>query len=213
MRISLKPHDLPGRLIAVCGADGSGKTTAIAQLEIYLREQSKDKSTVLLLRQPSEWWRSDPHVKRTVMLQGDSDIFDEFALGIFAFADRLNQQVMVIESALAQGHTVLVDRYAHCLIAYYQARQEPNLGYLTSMCNLLFEPDYTFILDCPPEVSIDRVIKRDGCNPDRSDQQIGLTTAFIEAYRSLAHNNQLHLISSIEPPESVLNEMRNRLQK
>lgn len=212
MHLSLKPHRLPGRLVAVCGADGSGKTTAIAELAASLRARGADEPQVLVLRQPSMWWRSDPHVKSTVMLQGNAEKADRFALGIFAFADRLNQQVKIIEPALAEGKTVLLDRYAHCLIAYYCAFQEPNLHHLVSLCSLLFEPDFTFILDCSPEVSIGRVVKRDGNCPERSDQQADITTAFIEAYRALARSNQSHLLSSEKPAGVVVKEMIDQLK-
>jgi thymidylate kinase len=212
MRILHRAHNLPGRLIAVCGADGTGKSTAVGLLQAFLQERYKDKSNVVLLRQPSQWWRSDVHVKSTVMLQGEAEVFDEFALGVFAFADRFNQQVKLIEPALARGDIVLVDRYSYCLVAYYMARQEPNLSHLVSLCDLLLQPNHTFVLDCAADIAIRRVVQRDGANPERSDQQISSTTKFLEAYRALALSNGLELISSLDSPEEILNKMVSHLQ-
>ena len=206
-RVVLKQHGLTGRLIAICGTDGAGKSTAIKLLATALAENGPGDLGIVHLQQPSPWWRSDPHVKRTILKKGDGEDADEFALGVFGVADRLNQQVRVIEPALAAGHTVLMDRYVYCLLAYFMAKHERQLGYLTSICEPLFQPDLTFILDCPPQVAVDRVVKRDGPSSARYDQQLDRITDIVEAYRYLARNNRLHLLSSLEPPRVILAKM------
>jgi dTMP kinase len=209
--VSLTKHGLPGRLIAVCGADGTGKSTAVRLLVQALKEKAIGGHGLLLLRQPSDWWRSDPHVKSTILFEGNAEIADELALGVFAVADRLNQQVRVIKPALAAGRTVLMDRYVHCLLTYYMAKSDAQFDYLAPMCEPLFEPDITFVFDCPPQVAIDRVVLRDGARAERYDQQIGPMTKILNAYRSVAHGNGLHLVSSLDPPEIILAKLLETL--
>jgi thymidylate kinase len=212
MQISLKKHNLPGQLIAVCGADGTGKSTLVNMLFKILKGRTDDENSIICLKQPSSWWNSDRHVQRTILLKGDAKVFDELALGVFGAADRINQQAMVIESALSANQTVLVDRYVYCLLAYFIAKSEPRINYLASICEPLFQPDFTFVLHCPPEIAIDRVIKRDGPNPARSDQQLAPTSDFNEAYRVLANYNGFHMLSSLESPTVLLRKVLDRLR-
>lgn len=207
VKIPLKKHNFPGQLIVVCGADGAGKTTAINLFEKALIEIGNESSNISRLRQPSDWWRSDLHVHSTLMKKGSAEIFDEFALGVFGVADRYNQQALCIAPALSAGHIVLMDRYVFCLHAYFIARNEPLLNYLKAICEPLFQPDITFVLDCTPQVAIERVMDRDGPEENSAHQQIGPTSDFIEAYRLLARSNELNLISSLGCPDSILNEM------
>ncbi|MCJ9673277.1 MULTISPECIES: AAA family ATPase [unclassified Neorhizobium] len=211
--VSLMKHGLPGHLIAICGADGTGKSTAVKLLVQALNEKTIGGPGLLLLRQPSDWWRSDPHVKSTILFEGDAEIADELALGVFAVADRLNQQVRVIEPALAAGHTILMDRYVYCLLTYYMAKSDAQFNYLAPMCRPLFEPDITFVFECPPQVAIDRVVRRDGVRAARYDQQIGPMTRIMNAYRSVAHDNGLHLLSSLDPPETILAKLLEVLRE
>lgn len=204
MRLALRRHQLQGRLIAVCGSDGTGKSTATRLLADALRGDGGDPSGVVHLRQPSDWMRCDSHYKRTIVQEGDGDIADELALGVFGVADRLNQQARLIEPLLATGRTVVTDRYVYCLIAYYMAVREPQLGYLASVCRPLFEPDNTFVLDCPPHIALERIVQRDGSRPEKYEQQIGPTTAMLEAYRRLAESNDLTLVSAVESAEAVV---------
>ena len=65
----------------------------------------------------------------------------------------------------------------------------------------------------PPQVAVDRVRRRDGRRPGRDDQEIGPTTANIEAYRALAGSNGLHLLSSVDPPEPLVANILERLEE
>jgi dTMP kinase len=210
--VALTKHNLPGRLIAFCGADGTGKSTAIGLLVQAFKEKGIGDSNLVLLRQPSSWWRDDPLVKKAWFVEGGAEIADELAMGVFAVADRINQQALVIEPALAAGRIVLMDRYVVCLLTYFMTKSDSQAAYLASMCKPLFEPDLTFVFDCPPQVAVDRVVKRDGPRAGRYDQQIGRMTKIMEAYRSVAHSNELHLVSSLEPPGAILTKLLEALQ-
>ncbi|MFC5404224.1 dTMP kinase [Cohnella soli] len=207
MKVSLKKHNYPGFLIVACGVDGAGKSSALDKFVDSIISEGHKETNIVRLRQPSDWWRTDRHVRSTFLKKGDGEKFDEFALGVFGAADRLNQQALLIEPALRVGKTVVIDRYVFCLFAHYMAKSEGNIPYLTRLCELLFWPDITFILDCPPEIAINRVSKRDGSNEAMADQQIGPTTKFRNAYIALAHKNNFKIISSIENPEKVSQEM------
>jgi dTMP kinase len=203
MQLTLERHRLPGRLIAVCGSDGTGKSTATRLLAERLRADG-DLADVVHLRQPSDWMRNDPQYLRTIVQEGDGEIADELAIGVFGVADRLNQQARAIAPALAAGRTVVTDRYVHCLIAYYLSVREPQLDYLASICRPLFQPDLTFILDCPADIALDRIVRRDGSRPEKYEQQLGPTAAMLEAYRTLAQTNDVKVLSAVEPTDAVV---------
>jgi dTMP kinase len=55
-----------GTLIAVCGIDGSGKTTQLARLRQYLEARS---APVVTTRQPTDRYRRDPVVRAALNLE------------------------------------------------------------------------------------------------------------------------------------------------
>lgn len=141
---------LPGRLIAVEGVDGSGKSTQIDLLHKWMR--GLGRKVVF-----SEW-NSSPLVaeatkkgKRRFLLTPTT-----FSL-IHAtdFADRYERQILPM---LKAGYIVLCDRYAFTSFARDEARGcAPE--WLRELYGFALRPDLTFYFHLPVEVALERLIK------------------------------------------------------
>jgi dTMP kinase len=104
-----------GRLIALEGLDGCGKTTQAARLGDALRARGH---AVLLTREPSD----GPIGQRIRALARDGDpLTAEQELGLF-LDDRREHIALEIEPALAAGRWVVTDRYTLSTVAYQGAR-------------------------------------------------------------------------------------------
>jgi len=198
MKVHLKKHGMPGKLLVVCGTDGSGKSTVIRSIMDYLNQlPASRRRKVVYAVQPSDWWRSEARVKSTVMHMGDGPLASELAIGVFAIADRINQQEMVIEPELRDGSLVVMDRYIYSLFSWYMARKSPDLEYLAGCSRSLFEADMGILMDCDASVAVERVKKRDGVRSKAFDQDISFVTDVMSAFRELARSNNMKIFSSM----------------
>src|SRR5258706_2183308 len=104
-----------GRLIALEGLDGCGKTTQAAGIAEALRARGRD---VLLTREPSD----GPIGKRIrALARGGDALSAEEELALFT-DDRREHVALAIAPALAAGRFVLTDRYTLSTVAYQGAR-------------------------------------------------------------------------------------------
>ncbi len=104
-----------GKLIALEGIDGCGKSTQAVLLADALRADGHD---VLLTREPTD----GPTGRRIRAMARSGKRVPAFEeLGWF-FEDRREHVVEVIAPALAAGRTVLTDRYFLSTVAYQGAR-------------------------------------------------------------------------------------------
>jgi dTMP kinase len=141
---------LPGRLIAVEGVDGSGKSTQIALLYKWLRGQGRKVFF-------SEWNSSD--LVRGATKRGKKNQLltpTTFSL-IHAtdFADRYERQILPM---LRAGFIVLCDRYVYTSYARDEGRGcAPD--WLRQIYGFAHQPDITFFFHVPVDVALDRLVK------------------------------------------------------
>lgn len=110
-RLPLRPHGLPGTLIAFDGVDGSGKTTTTRMTRAYLRARGR---TVRGYKLPSRELKSSRWFK-----EYSADPFgsvrtgevDPLAMCCAVLGDRLMTVRARILPALRAGRVVVVDRY------------------------------------------------------------------------------------------------------
>jgi len=203
MRIELRPHSKPGFLIALCGADGSGKSTLEDGLAAALAGRGY---TVTRVYQPSDWWRKDPNIRRTMYGEGDGAMLPDSATALFSLADRYAQQSNVILPALSEGNIVISNRYIYTVFAFILARRSLDLGWLKTIAKDIVQPDACILLDNPPDVLIDRVVARDGSNPARFDQQPDFLEVFCRSFRTVAAANDFKIVSGAQHRARVLDE-------
>jgi dTMP kinase len=145
-----------GTVVAICGIDGSGKSTLANRLAESLR---RDGFPITLTRQPTDYYRNDPHVRR-YHDEGDALMWEE-GLALLSASDRLLHLRSVVVPALEQGHTVICDRFVHATHAIFQARGV-EANWLSAINRFCPEPHACILLDCPTPIARERIERRGG---------------------------------------------------
>lgn len=167
-----------GRLVAVCGIDGAGKSSLVARVAARLGPPvlavRKDVRDAVELFQRHA--RPDP---------GDPERWSggPFAHCVAAASalDFLRHYEKAIAPALAAGRLVLADRYAPCYQAYLRATGAP-LDDAAPFAGLPV-PDLAVLVDVPVDVAVARHWERGGPSADETP---AVLTAVRGAYRALA---------------------------
>ena len=155
---------MTGRFITFEGIDGAGKSTHIDAVTRRLRAAG---ATVVATREPG----GTPLAERVreLVLHATMDVLSETLL---VFAARRDHIRHVIAPALAQGHTVLCDRFTDATFAY----QGGGGGAPTALLDQLetavqdgLQPDLTIWFDLPAELAAHR--RAQARVADRFEQQ------------------------------------------
>ncbi len=169
-----------GLFVTFEGLDGSGKTT---QLELLAKALEAEGRSVVKLRQPGGTALGDRI--RAVLLDSRSEaelgsIAPEAELALM-FADRAQSLREVVLPALAQGATVLCDRYTDSSVAYQGAGRglgaERVLAMHRAACDDVW-PALTILLLPPLESSLRRArrrnakqVRRTGADENRFERE------------------------------------------
>ena len=106
---NLNPSDLKGKLIAIEGTDGVGRSTHIEMLQEWLEVQGYGVVT-------TGWTRSNL-MSKTIEMAKEGNILDRWSFSLLYatdFADRLEHEII---PALRSGFIVLADRYIYTAFA------------------------------------------------------------------------------------------------
>lgn len=139
----------PGRLIAVEGIDGSGKSTQIYLLKRWLELQglkvffSEWNSSVLVKSATSKGKKRELLTPTTFSLIHATD-----------FADRYERQLVPL---LRAGYLVLCDRYVFTAFARDTVRGCPP-EWVRDIYNFAAQPDLTFFFKAQLETSLQRIL-------------------------------------------------------
>jgi len=141
--------DLPGKLIAVEGLDGSGKSTQIALLKRWLELESYK---VFFTE-----WNSSAIVKSATRKGKRRRLLTPTTFSLIHctdFADRYERQILPL---LRAGFIVLADRYIFTAFARDYVRG-CDRKWLRRIYNFARLPDITFFFDVPLDVALDRIL-------------------------------------------------------
>lgn len=101
---------------------------------------------------------------RKLLLTGGPDAWDARTEALLMVAARRDHVVHMIQPALASGRWVVCDRYADSTLAYQGYGRGLALDALRELhrfvCETVFHPDLTLILDLPAEVGLKRARDR-----------------------------------------------------
>ena len=201
-----------GYFITFEGLDGSGKTTQLQRLALFLESQGQQVTT---LRQPGGTALGDRI--RSILLDSRS----EAALGAIAplaelalmFADRAQAIAEVIEPSLASGQVVLCDRFTDSSETYQGAGRQLGstrvLELHRAVCDNL-QPDLTILLLPPLSTSLlrarrrnQRHLQREGTDENRFERESdAFYTRIYDGYRRIAAREP-HRVLTIESDGSV----------
>ncbi len=141
------------------GIDGCGKTTQISRFAATLRKRG---IPILVTREPGG--TEIGQAIRDILLDVDNTNIAPLAELFLYAADRAQHVAEVIKPALVANKWVISDRYFDATIVYQGVVLEHYDGLIEVLnreATLDCQPDITFLLDCPAEVGLERIAKRD----------------------------------------------------
>lgn len=140
---------LPGKLIAVEGLDGSGKSTQISLLRRWLELES--------YKVYFTEWNSSSIVKRATRKGKKRKILTPTTFSLIHctdFADRYERQIMPL---LRAGYIVLADRYIYTAFAR-DAVRGCDRQWLRRLYSFARPPDISFFFDVPLPTALNRIL-------------------------------------------------------
>lgn len=188
------------KFITFEGGDGSGKTTQVKNLTIYLAGLG---FSVLRTREPGGCSSAEA-IRDLLLGQSRWDSVGEMTLH---FAARREHWAKSIQPSLAAGSFVVCDRFFDSTLAYQVAGQgAPRAAWAGLRAATLGDitPDLTLLLDIPVEVGIERARGRGETN--RYDK---LSLAFHQRVRdsflsqAAAEPARFAVLDASGPPHSV----------
>jgi dTMP kinase len=188
-----------GRFITFEGIDGAGKSSHIEPLAAWWVEQG---ARVLVTREPGGTALAEQ--LREMVLHRPMDALTE---ALLVFAARRDHLQRVIEPALADGTTVLCDRFTDATFAYQGGGRGFDgkvLAYLEAWVQQGRQPDLTLWFDIAPEVAAQR--RAAARAPDRFEAQ---DVAFFQRVRAgyearrAADPGRFVCIDAAPPPPQV----------
>lgn len=199
----------PGVFIAFEGGEGSGKTTQVRALAVWLRDQGFE---VVTTREPGAT-RAGMRLRAIVLDQSHEDLSPRAEALIYA-ADRAEHVDNVIRPALKRGAVVLTDRFVDSTLAYQGAgRRLPmdEMARLNRYATGGLVPDLTVLLDLPAEVGLERF----GSPADRMESEpADFHERVSREFRALAERDpQRYLVvDATLPVEDVARRVQERLR-
>lgn len=147
--LKLMPNPHRGKLIAVEGLDGSGKST-----QIYLIKRWLELSGIKVYFTE---WNSSVIVKKATKKGKKQNLLTPTTFSLIHctdFADRYERQILPL---LKAGYLVLCDRYAFTAFARDLVRG-CNKDWLRSLYSFAVLPDISFFFKVPLKTALDRIL-------------------------------------------------------
>lgn len=144
----------PALLIAVCGIDGSGKTTQEDHIANYFEAKNMQ---YVRTRQPTDWYRQLPDIQEYLKTGRSKLSINTIAL--LAAADRMRHIDEFIIPNLHQGKHVITSRYVYSSYAYFKNRGA-DMNLVRAANQLVQEPDLAVLLKVDPKEAVSRISLR-----------------------------------------------------
>ena len=190
--------------ITLEGVDGAGKTTHIHFIEDYFRTKGLP---FYMTREPGG---TDLGEKlRLLLLHEEMDALTETML---MFAARCEHIQTIIKPKLAQGITVVSDRFTDATYAYQAGGKgvdARSIDVLKSLVQKDLDPDLTFLFDVPVEISIERL--KDTRTMDKFErEEPSFHQTIRNAYLDLAQSfpQRFHVLNGTHAIEAIQDEIK-----
>ena len=162
---------MEGKLIAIMGIDGSGKTTLVGNL-------AKCGCGI------ADWkcmsiFDNSIFTKELEMVAGQQgktrrECFSKELRSITWRSDLINNVFRYVIPELEKGSTIILDRYTLCN-KVYSSLEKSGLGYMDKILEVLPKPDLGIYLDVDIDVALRRLNKRTGKERAPYEKKEGLT--------------------------------------
>jgi len=210
----VKPEDLGGKLIVVEGADGSGRSTQIAELVNWLETSGRPTVQVGLKRSTL--------VSEELEQAQDGNVLSRTTLSLFYATDFADQLENIILPALRAGFIVLSDRYIYTLMARDMVRGMDS-KWLKNLYGIAPVPDAVFYLSVEPEELVQRNLSKKatldywesgmdlGLSREVFDSFLKYQGAMGEAFRQLQKDYKFEIIDANRSVNCVNKELRKKI--
>jgi dTMP kinase len=192
-----------GKFITLEGGEGAGKSTNLAFMAQYLRDHGVE---VVTTREPGGTDLGEQI--RTILLDPRHQNMTPECELLLVFAARAQHIAQTIKPALAAGKWVISDRFTDASYAYQGAAREMGFERVAEIEHWLqqgFAPHFTFVLDLPVDVGMQRVAERAGQSDRFEQQQQAFFQRVRQAYlrRANAHPARYQVIDASAPLSEV----------
>ncbi len=208
-------ESLTGLLIAVEGADGSGRSTHINMLRDWLERRGYPTANVVLKRSSL--------VSRELEEAMQGNILGTRTLSLFYatdFADQLENRIL---PALRAGFIVLADRYIYTLMARAIVRgMEPD--WIQEVYSIALIPDAVFYIAVSPEILVERNLRKhaaldyweSGMDMDRSqnmyDSFIQYQKKIQKQFKQMQKVYGFQTVNGNRPPRGIQKELQAKIE-
>lgn len=205
---------LVGKLIAVEGADGSGRSTQIARLVEWL-ETSGHATVQVGLKRSSL-------VSEELEQAQEGNILSRTTLSLFYATDFADQLENIILPALRAGFIVLADRYIYTLMARDLVRGMDQ-AWLQNLYGMALQPDAVFYLEVAPEELVQRNLAKNatldywesgmdlGLSRDMFDSFLKYQTSMQAAFRRMQKSFGFGIINGNASAEDVHEALKKKI--
>lgn len=187
------------------GGEGAGKTTLIRRLE---KELNQRHYSTLQTREPGGTPLGEQI--RLLVLRGGVKVDARAELLLF-LAARAQHLQEVIRPALAEGKTVLCDRFNDSSVAYQGIARGLGEEYVQQLCDQVCQgttPDLTFFLDLDPSIGMERALKEqrvmDRLENEGSSFHDKVRQGFFKLHQK--NSDRIKIIDASDSPEAVFNQ-------
>ena len=166
-----------GKFISIEGIEGAGKSTQLAFIERYLKQQGKN---IVVTREPGGTALGE-QVRELLLAPRDEGMAVDTEL-LLMFAARAEHIEQVIKPAIQRGDWVISDRFVDATFAYQGGGRgiaAERIEQISAWTLNGLQTDITFLFDLTVELGQQRVISRNGI-VDRFEQE---KTAFFQKIR------------------------------
>jgi dTMP kinase len=210
----LNPSDLKGRLIAIEGTDGVGRSVHIELLQEWLEVQGYGVIT-------TGWTRSNL-MSKAIEMAKQGNILDRWSFSLLYatdFADRLEHQII---PALRSGFIVLADRYIYTAFARDVVRSgDPT--WIRNVFGFALVPDLVCYLRIDVDTLALRVLESKGMNfwesgmdmkfgADLYDSFKKYQSLLIEEFDKMAEEFKFEVVDARKPLEEIQDALRAKIQ-
>ncbi len=209
----LDPNELKGKLIAIEGTDGVGRSTHIEMLQDWLEVQGYGVIS-------TGWTRSNL-MSKTIEMAKQGNILDRWSFSLLYatdFADRLENQVI---PALRSGFVVLADRYIYTAFARDFVRTGDR-RWIRDVFGFALVPDLVCYLRIDVETLALRVIETSRMNYWESGMDLRLGAdlydsfkkyqmQMIEEFDKMAEEFGWAVIDARKSPDDIQEALRSRI--
>jgi len=193
------------------GIDGCGKSTQVSRFEATLNE----RGIPLVITSEPGGTKIGQAIRKILLDVDNADIIPLAEFFLYE-ADRAQHVSEIIKPALDAGKWVICDRYFDATTVYqgvFMGHHEKLIEQLNYEASLGCEPDITFLLDCPAEIGLKRIEKRDKTDRKRDrfeKKSLDFHIKIRYGYLALAHKhkNRFKIIDSTLQEDHVERKIR-----